>query len=197
MTAEGEAEPPSAPSPAAGVNMLIQESWRMTFHFQNAETPLAVDAPHDPLLGVLGYSLSRLTPWKFPKSVTAGKYSSAIKKKESLALLPFPSSRVFRFKTPRTFGVSALRRLPSVVRARRRVAVLRPRVFRKGSVDSFDGQQMGRGNRRLTLTRQSMATRFKRRRSRSLREAFYKIVRGRKRKSCLRILCRIPFVFSI
>lgn len=61
--------------------------------------------------------------------------------------------------------------------------MLRPRVFREGSVDSFDGQQMGRGNRGLTLTRQSMATRFKRRRSRSLREAFYKIVRGRKRKS--------------
>lgn len=89
MTAEGEAEPPSAPSPAAGVNMLIQESWRMTFHFQNAETPLAVDAPHDPLFGVLGYSLSRLTPWKFPRSVTAGKYSSTIKKGKSCA--PFLS----------------------------------------------------------------------------------------------------------
>lgn len=89
MTTEGEGEPPSAPSPAAGVNMLIQESWRMTFHFQNAETPLAVDAPHGPLLGVLGYSLSRLTPWKFPRSVTAGKYSSAIKKRKVLRSFPF------------------------------------------------------------------------------------------------------------
>lgn len=45
MTAEGEAEPPSAPSPAAGVNMLIQESWRMTFHFQNAEILLLLMLP--------------------------------------------------------------------------------------------------------------------------------------------------------